>query len=246
VIVLFTDGSANGVPGNWDGTGISKSVSTSDFPDRTPDPDNITTNTPAIQGLYDAESGNQNPTLTMCGQTYTGTAVDRVGTACPPSGGLTAMSWLPTMSLHSHHRSSGIPTSFPFQTGSLNVDGVSQSTARGLLNFDTTTGRYPAHARNIRSAATNLVEIVANAARADADGDYPVRIYAIGMGVLVKHLLGSRPESSESVLIRVSNDKRSPDYNSNQMEGKYYYAESEGDVGPAFQQLQNQIVRLSK
>jgi Flp pilus assembly protein TadG len=246
VIVLFTDGSANGVPGNWDGTGISKSVSTSDFPDRLPDPDNITTNTPAIQGLYDAETGALNPTLTMCGQNYAGTAVDRVGTACPPSGGLTAMSWLPSASLHSHHRSSGIPTSFPFQTNALNVDGVAQSTARGLLNFDTATGRYPAHARNIRSAATNLVEIIANAARNDADGDYPVRIYAIGMGVLVKHLLGSRPESSESVLIRLANDKRSPDFNSNQLEGKYYYAESEGDVGAAFQQLQNQIVRLSR
>ena len=192
VIVLFTDGSANGVPGNWDGTGISKSVSTSDFPHRLPDPDNITTNTPGIQGLYDAETGNQNPTLTMCGTNYTGTTVDRVGTACPPSGALTAMSWLPLMSLHSHHRSGGIPTSFPFQTNALTVDGAAQSTARGLMDFNTGTGRYPAHARNIRSAATNLVEIIANAARSDADGDYPIRIYAIGMGQLVQHLLGSQ------------------------------------------------------
>jgi Flp pilus assembly protein TadG len=246
VIVLFTDGSANGVPGNWDGTGISKSVSTNDFPHRTPDPDNITTDNPGIQGLYDAETGSQNPTLTMCGRIYTGTFVDRVGTACPPSGSLTAMSWLPLASLHSHHRSSGIPTSFPFQVATLNVDGAAQSTRRGLMDWNAGAGRYPAHARNIRNAATNLVEIIANAARSDADGDYPIRIYAIGMGVLVKHLLGSRPESSESVLMRVANDKRSPDYNSAQMEGKYYYAETEADVGPAFQALQSQIVRLSK
>jgi Flp pilus assembly protein TadG len=246
VIVLFTDGSANGVPGDWDGTGISKSVSTSDFPRRTPDPDNITTNNPGIQGLYDAQSGNQNPTLTMCGSPYTGTTVDRVGTACPPSGSLTAMSWLPLASLHSHHRSGGIPTTFPFQTNAINVDGAAQSTRRGLMDWNAGVGRYPAHARNIRSAATNLVEIVANAARADADGDYPIRIYAIGMGQLVQHLLGARPESSESVLMRIANDKRSPDYNSAQMEGKYYFAQTEADVGPAFQALQSQIVRLSK
>jgi Mg-chelatase subunit ChlD len=246
VIVLFTDGSANGVPGDWDGTGISKSVSTSDFPKRLPDPDNITTNTPGIQGLYDAQTGSQSPTLTMCGQTYSGTFVDRVGTACPPSGGLTAMSWLPLASLHTHHRSSGIPTSFPFQTNALNVDGSSQQSARGLMDWNAGAGRYPAHARNIRNAATNLVEIVANAARSDAAGDYPIRIYAIGMGQLVRHLLGSRPESSESVLMRVANDTRSPDFDMAQMEGKYYYAETEADVGPAFQALQSQIVRLSK
>jgi hypothetical protein len=247
VIVLFTDGSANGVPGDWDGTGISKSVSTSDFPQRSPDPDNITTNTPGIQGLYDAESGNQNPTLTMSGCTYTGTYVDRTGAACPtPSGSLTAMSWLPLASLHSHHRSGGIPTTFPFQTNAINVDGAAQSSRRPLVDFNTGTGRYPAHARNIRNAATNLVEIIANAARSDMDGDYPIRIYTIGMGNLVQLLLGSRPESSESVLMRVANDKRSPDYNSAQREGKYYFAQTEADVGPAFQALQSQIVRLSK
>jgi Flp pilus assembly protein TadG len=246
VIVLFTDGSANGVPGDWDGTGISKSVSTSDFPQRSPDPDGITTNNPTIQGLYDAENGTRNPTLTKCGTNYMDGSVDRFGNSCPPSGALTAMSWLPLASFHSHHRSSGIPTSFPFQTNTLNVDGSSQSTARGLMDWNAGAGRYPAHARNIRNAATNLVEIVANAARSDASGDYPIRIYAIGMGQLVRHLLGSRPESSESVLMRVANDRRSPDFDTAQREGKYYYAETEADVGPAFQALQSQIVRLSK
>jgi Flp pilus assembly protein TadG len=255
VIVLFTDGSANGVPGNWDGTGISKSVSTQDFPRRLPDPDNITTNSPAIQGLYDAETGARTPGpsgYTKCGTLYTDTNpitnVDRQGNNCPPqsSDALTAMSWLPTNSLHTHHRSSGIPTSFPFQTNTLNVDGAAQSSRRPLTDYNSGVGKYPAHARNIRNAATNLVEIVADAARSDTGGDYRIRIYAIGMGQLVTHLLGSRPESSESVLKRIANDKTSPDYNSAQLEGKYYFAQTEADVGPAFQQLQSQIVRLSK
>ena len=46
--------------------------------------------------------------------------------------------------------------------------------------------------------------------------------------------------------MRVANDLRSPDRNTTQMEGKYYYAETEADVGPAFQALQGQIIRLSK
>jgi hypothetical protein len=46
--------------------------------------------------------------------------------------------------------------------------------------------------------------------------------------------------------MRMANDKRSADFNSAQLEGKYYFAQTEGDVGPAFQALQNQIIRLTK
>jgi hypothetical protein len=99
---------------------------------------------------------------------------------------------------------------------------------------------------NINNAARNLVEIIADAARSDTGGDYPVRIYAIGMGELVRYDLGSIPETSESILKRVANDRTSPDFKSTQLEGKYYFAATAADVGPAFQQLQNQIIRLSK
>jgi hypothetical protein len=67
------------------------------------------------------------------------------------------------------------------------------------------------------------------------------------MGQLVPLALGTRPETAESMLKRIANDVRSaPDYNSAQLEGKYYYAQTAADVGPAFQALQNQILRLSK
>jgi len=234
VIVLFTDGSANGVPGLWDSSGISKSVSTSDFPHVTPDPDNITTNNPQIQGLYNAESGARNPSYTKSGTNYMDGSVS------------SSMPWLPANSTHSYHRSAGIPTSFPFQSNTLRVDSGAQSSRRGLLNYNTAQGKYPAHVRNIRNAATNLVEIIADAARSDTSGDQQIRIFAIGMGNLVTLPLGTRPETSESVLMRVANDVDSPDFNDTQFEGKYYFAATEADVAPAFQQLQNQIVRLSK
>lgn len=234
VIVLFTDGSGNVFPGLFDGSGIAKGLFTSDFPKRTPDPNNITTNSPTIQGLYDTETGTRSPSGSQPVSWWSDTTV------------WSGARWLPATSTHQHYRSSGIPTAFPPQTNALNVNGNPQSSRRGLRNYDTTQGAYPADVWNIRNSVTNLTEIIADAARSDNSGDYPIRIYAIGMGNLVTMLLGTIPESSESVLMRISNDRRSPDFNSAQLEGKYYFAQTAADVGPAFQALQSQIVRLSK
>jgi hypothetical protein len=93
---------------------------------------------------------------------------------------------------------------------------------------------------------TNLTEIIADAARSDTSGDHKIRIFTIGMGDLVKMNLGTIPETSESVLMRIANDKRSPDFDAAQLEGKYYFAQTAADLNPVFQQLQAQIVRLSK
>ena len=238
VIVLFTDGSGNVVPGLWDTSGTAKGLFTSDFPDRN-DPDNITTNSPTIQGLYDTATGTAGPSGSQAVSNWNNTTTWSGARWMPGTGATPASS-------HQHHRSGAIPTSFPLLTNALSVNGMAQSSRRPLRNFNTTQNRFPAEVFNIRNAATNLTEIIANAARSDNSGDYPIRIYTIGMGELVTLLLGTVPESSESVLMRISNDKRSPDYNSTQKEGKYYFARTEADVGPAFQALQSQIVRLSK
>jgi Flp pilus assembly protein TadG len=234
VIVLFTDGSGNVFPGFLDTSGMAKGVFSGDFPDVTPDPTNATTDTPSIQGLYDTQTGSQSPNWIFT----------------PPKWNSTdtypGMKYLPDHSAHTHHRSSGIPTSFPVQSTSLKVNGVTQSSKRGLRNYDTVLSKFPAEVYNIRNAATNVTEIIADAARSDDTGDHRIRIFTIGMGNLVKMSLGTIPESSESVLMRLANDKRSPDYNSAQLEGKYYYAATAADLAPVFQQLQNQIIRLSK
>jgi hypothetical protein len=110
---------------------------------------------------------------------------------------------------------------------------------------DLTAGKYPSQVWNINNAARNLVEIIANAARND-NGDYRIRIYTIGMGELVRLALGTRPETAESILKRIANDATSPDFNGAQLEGRYFYAQTAADVAPAFQGIQNQILRLSK
>jgi hypothetical protein len=128
----------------------------------------------------------------------------------------------------------------------LNVNGVAQNSIRGLRNKNGATGKYPAEVFNINNAARNVLEIIGDAARNDAGGDYKIRIYTIGMSYLVRDLLGTMPEMPEDILKRISNDRSSPDFNGNQLEGKYYYAPTAADVGPAFQGIQNQILRLSK
>ena len=44
----------------------------------------------------------------------------------------------------------------------------------------------------------------------------------------------------------MANDPRSLDHNPAQRDGKYYFAAQAADVSAAFQQLQNEIIRLSK
>jgi Flp pilus assembly protein TadG len=252
VIVLFTDGASNSVPGFYDSATVAKGLRTYDFPKHNPDPDGQTWNNPAVAGLFDTEAGTASPSPFVQGAAGTTTwnntcAMGDVGKACLTNSTPTVL-WLPvgTQSAHTHHRSAGIPTSFPLKSSTLTVNHVPQDQVRPLRNFNAGNNRYPAEIFNINNAARNLVEIIANAVRSDNSGDYPIRIYTIGMGELVRYDLGTTRELSEDILKRIANDKTSPDRNANQLEGKYYFAQTEADVAPAFQALQNQIIRLTK
>lgn len=253
VIVLFTDGASNSVPGNYDAApGQGRAMRTYDFPKVLPDPDGQTWDAPTIAGLYATTPANSPSSPNINGTNLSSNVVpsnwnnkclvaaDFNDVNCPSNA-----KYLPLASYHANHRSSGIPNSFPFMSNSLTVNGTVQSSARPLRDINVATNRYPSEVWNINNAARNLVEIIANAARAD-NGDYPIRIYTIGMGELVRYKLGTRKEPSEEILKRIANDVTSPDFNAAQMEGKYYFAQTAADVGPAFQALQNQIIRLSK
>jgi hypothetical protein len=123
---------------------------------------------------------------------------------------------------------------------------VTQSAIRGLRQKNAQNNRYPAQVFNINNAARNVLEIIADTARSETTGTYRIRIFTIGMGELVRYNLGTMPEKPEEILMRVANDKRSPDFNSGQLEGKYYFALTGADVAPAYQAIQNEIIRLSK
>ena len=235
VLVLFTDGASNSVPGVYPGSSTSRGLRTWDFPKNLPDPDSQTWPDPAIDGLYDTQSGAGAP----------GIGAQRYPWNDPTLHTNTNAQYLPLTSFHSYHRSSGIPTSFPLIDNSVMVDGSSQGTRRPLRGTPV-GGKYPAQIYNINNSARNLVETIAQRVRTDSTGDYPIRIYTIGMGELVRYNLGTRPETSESILKRMSNDPTSPDHNSAQLDGAFFFAATADDVGPAFAALQNQIIRLTK
>ncbi len=46
------------------------------------------------------------------------------------------------------------------------------------------------------------------------------------MGELVRYQLGTMPETPESILKRIVERRDSPDFNSSQLEGKYYFAQT--------------------
>ena len=231
IIVLFTDGAANNIPGIFDASGIAKGLATSDFPNNVPDPDNMTRNAPYFFGLYDTDTGVRSPSF--------GTQVNWNNTFTHAQA-----PYLPPLSTHAHSRSGAIPTAFALQTNLLTVNGVAQSAARGLRNWDGTG--YPADVWNTNNAARNLVEIIGSAALDDLSGDYRIRIYSVGMGALLRMMVGTMPEQPEQILMRVANDIGSIDYNPAHIEGNYYYAATAADVAPAFQDLQNQIIRLTQ
>ena len=234
IIVLFTDGASNSVPGIYPASpGSAKGLRTYDFPKNLSDPGSQTWKNPQINGLFDTETGVQNPVHNITVANWNNTTTHA------------SVPYLPLTSAHTHHRSVGIPTSFPLQTSSLYVNGYSQSSVRGLRNWNAAAGRYPAEVFNINNAERNLLEIIANEARND-NGDYRIRIYTIGMGELVRYMLGTMPDKPEDILKCIANDSTSTDFNDDQLDGKYYFAATADDVGAAFDALQNQIIRLNK
>jgi Flp pilus assembly protein TadG len=238
IIVLFTDGASNSVDGDF-GSGV-QSLRTYDFPKNFPDPDTQTWNSPLIVGLFNPQSGVLDPLHSYSLQVNGIHGSESTAT-------IPQVPLLPLMTSHQNHRSAGIPTAFALQTSALTVNGVAQNSAlrRGLRN-KTGGGQYPAELFNINNAARNVLEIIADQARSDAGGDHPIRIYTIGMSFLVRYLLGTMPELPEDILKRIANDQTSPDSNTVQLAGNYYFAQTSADVGPAFQNIQNQIIRLTK
>jgi Flp pilus assembly protein TadG len=248
IIVLFTDGAPNTFSGRFDvasgagTTNLAGALHTNDFP-------NVAgqgQNNPETRGLYQIYGSLANPSLQWVPPTdssYTsGTnnnlLVQNLKIRFLPNKPADLMPDGTPKSFHPSHSSAGIPDAFPLYDGSL--PGQRPLVANQQNNV-----------KNANNASRNLVEIIANAVRADNSGAYPIRIYALGLGDLLNqgtgepHGPGSR-ETGSSILMRVANDPASPDFNSGQTPGKYFYAGDPVQLNAAFQSVRNLIVRLSQ
>ena len=230
VIVLFTDGAPNTFSGQFmvkpsHGFG-SPSVSTTGAL--------FTYDFPAVGG-----QGQNNPAVTGLAQIY-GSPSDMGLHYIQPTNSTytsgTNTNWqtvnpdIPTLPLKDNH--------------GFNLYESSLSGQRALIGGD--GSGYPNHVQNANNAARNLAETIANAARADNTGQYPIRIYTLGLGDLLNEDAGAVPETGSSMLMRIANDPASPSFNAQQAEGKYYFAGDTSQLASAFEAIRNQIIRISQ
>lgn len=233
IIVMFTDGAPNTFSGQFNGTGFANlagALHTNDFPLV----NGQGQNNPEAQGLYQIYGTLASPGLQWAAptdSTYTS------GTSTNYTQLNNKIPWIPLTSFHPNHSSSGIPFTFPLYDASL--------AGQRVLIGQGANG-YPDHVQNANNAARNLLEIIANAARSDNTGAYPIRIYTLGLGDLLNQNAGTVPETGSSILKRVANDPTSPNFNSNQLAGQYYFAGDPAQLNAAFEAVRNQIIRLSQ
>jgi hypothetical protein len=240
VMVLFTDGAPNAISGTFQvnsahGSGplIARTgtLFTNDFPATA----GQGSSSPSGGGLYQIYGTPSSPAVQYVAPTngnYTAPGTPSPYTTVNPD-----IPTLPLTSTHPTHVSAGIPTSFNLYTSSL-------SGQRALIGG--TGSSYPDHVRNANNAARNLAETIANAIRGDGSGAQPIRIYTLGLGDLLNQNMGAVPETGSSILQRIANDPSSPSFNSAQQEGKYYFAGDTTQLNAAFQQIRDQIIRISQ
>ena len=116
VIVLFTDGASNGVPGDYGG-GVAKTYARWDFPKRLPNTDGQTHDAPHIDRIFPTDTGNAAPAVSLVPPNWNSNQV------------LAAVPLLPLQTWHTHHRSAGIPIQFPLQSAALRVNGAAPDRA---------------------------------------------------------------------------------------------------------------------
>jgi len=236
VIVLFTDGVPNSWSGNFTvspGYAAQGTVHTLDFPemggtaaldDGVNDPNiyalTTTLGTPGSPGNQSAWSGGLR-------QSTRSTNID-----LPWSSGTPRILSLPSQSYHPSPSSAGMPTQFNLMSS--------------LVGGDRPAGGASPTVRNVNNAARNLVEIIANEARNDASGAYRIRIYTLGLGMQLTLPSGTSNERGDDILKRIANDPSSPNFNSAQQAGQYFFAGDPTQLDAAFKAIRSQITRLTQ
>jgi Flp pilus assembly protein TadG len=252
IVVLFTDGSPNAFPGNFDQVATSGVTCDSTFPSSNQAVRNqaalagticaidypkvgnflFTSRAPWTIGLYQTHDPNvtlllPSDVVARMNNQYTG---ESTRNGCIP--------YLPRTSSH-QPTSIGMPSSFfigKVLPNELNMAGA--ETADG----------FPNTPRNAYVAARNLAKTVADAIRSDTSGSSRIRIYTLGLGDLLEVPMGSvgEQETGSHILRGIANEKGSDDYNSDQLDGRYYFAGDPDQLKASFQSLKDQIVRLTQ
>jgi len=243
LIVFFTDGHPNGVAANFPvktsadtrydcGTpGCTHSTST-----LVSTPASACNSNTTLQGEIAEWSGEPAPStgytyglfaVTSASDSTTSEAVASGLTGCAMSSDQSKMrkdiAYIPATDLYSN-ATTGYQS---FAAGDLYPSG---NPYVGKIRVDTPTA--------VVTASINAADNQATAIRNDPNL-IPV-IYAIGLG-------GTSSEPIDATFMeRISNDPRSPIYDSTKPAGEYFYSPTATDLGGVFQQVASEILRLSQ
>jgi Flp pilus assembly protein TadG len=264
IVVLFTDGSPNAFPGKFNQVATSAGTCASKFPstnpaERTqaagticaidyPKVGNLlfTTITPWTEGLYQTHDAGVTFLLPadmlakMRSNAYT---ADLTGLNPSPRNttGTSQNGCIPYLPRTSSHQptSIGMPSSF--------FIGRVLSNELDMAGVETADG-FPNTPRNAYAAARNLAKTIADAIRSDTSGSSRIRIYTLGLGDLLEVPMGSpgEQETGSHILRRIANEKGSDDFNSDQLDGRYYFAGDTDQLQASFQSLKDQVVKLTQ
>jgi len=106
------------------------------------------------------------------------------------------------------------------------------------------TGNYSTDRNNLylmaHRASRNLVEDMAKKARQQG-----IFVYTLGLGYRLTQGSGPDNEVGEDILLRMANDSRADTYNSSEPQGVYCYAADDDALGPCFNKIVDEIIRLT-
>jgi Flp pilus assembly protein TadG len=122
----------------------------------------------------------------------------------------------------------------------INPDHPMRPVTQLTTNF-TTTELY----RKINRASRNLLEEMAQKARQQG-----IYVYTLGLGPQLQQYLGpvmenGQQEKGEDLLRNMANDEGAGTYNPNEPKGIYCHAETADDLGPCYNKIIEEIIRLT-
>ena len=237
LIVFFTDGHPNGIAANFPvKTQVDTRYDYSNTGTLVSTPKSTCTSTTTLQGEIAEWSGEPAPSTGYTYGLFSVTSSSDSSTSEQVASGLTGcgmssdqskmrrdIAYVPATDLYGN-----VTTGYQsFAGGDTYPSG---NPYVGQIRVDTPTA--------IVTASVNAADNQATTIRNDANL-VPV-IYAIGLG-------GTSAEPIDATFMeRVSNDPRSPIYNSAKPAGEYFYSPTATDLGGVFQQVASEILRISQ
>jgi Flp pilus assembly protein TadG len=242
LIVFFTDGHPNGVAANFPvKTSVDTRYDVWNYNTLVSDPKSSCSSSAAKAGVVSQWTGEPAPSLG-----YTGGLLATTTPSASTTSVILAPSVDNTCAMYSSPSNLNIQANMRQDIAYIpatDLNGNATTGYQSVVGLTYPSGPYAGQIRvdmptAVVAASVNAADNQATAIRNDPNL-IPV-IYAIGLG-------GTSAEPIDATFMeRISNDPRSPIYNSAKPAGEYFYSPTATDLGGVFQQVASEILRISQ